>query len=189
MTDAAADDLTAPIEGTGLRLVLVPAAVLLAASEAEGPVDWPGVGTISEELAVAMPAAMRIRQAEADPSVAAWLIRGIVVDDAASPTGLRVVGHLGGHDRPDGDGMVEVGYTVAAADRGRGLATEGARTWFAWAHRHGATTARLSIVPTNAPSIAIAARLGLKPTERVWDDDDQVWEQVFEAALPLDHAP
>src|SRR4051812_16532371 len=100
MTDATDEDRSLPIEGPGLRLVLVPPAVLLAASAADGPVDWPGVGSISEELAVAMPASMRIRQAEADPAVAAWLIRGIVVDDAAAPTGQRVVGHLGGHDRP-----------------------------------------------------------------------------------------
>ncbi|CAN5697642.1 hypothetical protein BH10ACT1_BH10ACT1_23580 [soil metagenome] len=184
-------DLLAPIEAPGLKLVVVPPEVLLAAGSI-GPaasVPWPEVGPISAELVAGMPISMRLRQAEGDPEVAAWLIRAIVVEDAGEPTGLRVVGHLGGHDRPDAEGVVEAGYTVAAAERGRGLATAGVTAWFAWAHRHGARTAQLSIVADNAPSNAIAARLGLVPVERVWDEDDHVWEQVFRGPLPLHHAP
>lgn len=183
-----------PVEGDGFSLVLIPADVLRAATVAgeraaagvsDGSVDWPGVGVIVAELVSAMPAAMRLRQVEAEPSQAAWLIRAIVVPEPASPTGVRVAGHLGGHGPPDEHGVVEVGYTVAAADRGRGLAGRGAAAWFAWAERRGATAAQLSIEPGNAPSLAVARRLGLQTVDRVWDDDDQVWELVHRAALPL----
>ncbi|MCU1497288.1 MAG: family N-acetyltransferase [Acidimicrobiales bacterium] len=192
MTDPAGDDLTAPIDGDGVRLVLIPPAVLRAvdarpADQPAGPVDWPGTGPISAELARSMPAGLRLRQAEADPQVAAWLIRGLVVDDPASPTGLRVVGHVGGHDQPDARGTVEAGYTVAVAERRRGLATAGVRAWFAWARCHGATGARLSITEDNAASLAIAGRLGLVPTDRVWDEEDQVWERVFTGSLLGSH--
>jgi len=190
MTHTPTDDLGDPIVASGLELVLIPPDVLVAASATDGePVPWPAVAPISTELAASMPAGLRLRQAEADPSVAAWLIRAIVVEDPAAPGRRRVVGHLGGHGRPDADGVAEAGYTVAAADRGQGLATAGVRAWFAWAHRHGARTAQLSIDPANGPSNAIAARLGFRPVERVWDEDDQVWEQVFRTPLPLDHSP
>ncbi|MEJ7584755.1 MAG: GNAT family N-acetyltransferase [Acidimicrobiales bacterium] len=181
-----ADDLSAPIVAERLRLVLIPADVLRAVTEqSDAAVEWPGVGAIASELTATMPAGMRARQIEADPDVAAWLLRGIVVSEPASTTGRRVAGHLGGHDRPDPSGMVEVGYTVAAADRRQGLAREGAAAWFAWAHRHGARTAQLSIEPGNAPSLAVARHLGLRGTRRVWDEDDQVWELVLTATLPL----
>lgn len=190
------DDATAPIDPgdpivtARLTLEVIPAEVLTTIS-VPGPdrVGWPGVGRIPVELCATMPAAMRLRQIEADPSVAAWLVRGIMVDDPTSPTGRRVVGHLGGHDRPDGTGTVEAGYTVAETDCGRGYATEAATAWFAWAHANGARRARLSTTAENDPSLAVIRRLGLTPTERVWDDDDQVWEQVFEADLPLSPAP
>ena len=135
-----------------------------------------------------MPATRRLLQIEADPGVAGWLIRGIVVADPATETGRRLAGHLGGHDRPDDHGMVEIGYTVGAADRGRGLATAAARAWFAWAGALGATIAQLSIEPTNAQWLAVAGRLGLTETDRVWDEDDQVWEVVLTGPLPLNAA-
>ncbi len=180
-------DLAAPIPSARLRLVVIPAEMLRAiAAGSTADVDWPGVGSITAELSSTLPASMRLRQADADPEVAAWLIRGIVVDDPAVATGCRVIGHLGGHDRPSEEGMVEAGYTVAAAERGRGIATEACAAWFGWAHHHGAAMAQLSIDPTNAASLAVARRLGMTEVDRVWDEDDQVWELVLRAPLPLD---
>lgn len=190
-----ASDLAAPIPTGRFELVLIPGEVLLAITEVPGAagagdgsepgVDWPGVGPISAELTTTIPAVLRLGQARADAAVAPWLVRGIVAPDPDTPTGHVVIGHLGGHGPPDEHGAVEIGYTVAEAWRRRGVATECARAWFAWAHGHGATRARLSTTDDNAASLAIAARLGLAPTGRMWDDDDQVWEQVFEGDLPL----
>ena len=81
--------------------------------------------------------------------------------------------------------MVEIGYSLDPDWRGRGLATDAARAWFAWAHERGARVARLSFDPTNEPSIAVGRRLGLHHVDDVWDVDDEVWEQVWEAPLPL----
>lgn len=176
-----------PIVGDGFELVVVPGEVLegIDACGGRGEVAWPGIGPIAAELVATLPAGLRRRQLDAEPALAPWLVRGIVVVDGSSPTGRRVAGHLGGHDRPGARGMVEVGYTVAAADRGRGLATAAARAWFAWAHAHGARTARLSTTDDNAASLAVIGHLGLEPVGRVWDEDDQAWEAVFEAPLPL----
>jgi RimJ/RimL family protein N-acetyltransferase len=182
-TDAS---LAAPIRTTRLELVLIPEAVLRAmADDGTDAVEWPGVGEIAAELVATLPSALRLRQVEADSAVAPWLVRGIVLRDPPAPTGPRIVGHIGGHDRPDAAGIVEAGYTVAEADRRRGYATEGAAGWFAWAHAHGARRARLSTTADNPASQAVIARLGLMPVDRVWDEDDQVWEDVFEADLPL----
>ena len=59
---------------------------------------------------------MRLDQVAADPAAQAWVVRALVVE----PHG--VVGHAGFHGPPDADGVVEVGYAVLPALRGRGRA-------------------------------------------------------------------
>ena len=180
------DDLLAPIVAERCRLLVVPPSVLDAVAAHPGvDLEWPGVGLLSGELTTTMPALHRIRQLRDDPDLLAWLVRAIVVPDTSQSTGLAVVGHLGGHDRPDDDGVVEVGYTLATTARGQGLATEAARAWFGWAHDHGARQARLSIQPTNVASQGVARRLGLEAGRGSWDEDDAAWEVVWEATLPL----
>ena len=186
-----------------LSLVVMPGWLLeqvvsvLATSDAADPdglgpgaasaeeVSWPEVGVVPDELLDSVPAGRRLEQLASDPELAPWLVRAIVVADASAPTGRRVVGHLGGHGPPDEDGMVEVGYTVLVSERGRGLATAAARAWFDWAHAHGARVARLSTVPDNGPSRAVAGKLGLVEIGAEWDEDDACWELVHEAPLPL----
>jgi RimJ/RimL family protein N-acetyltransferase len=61
-------------------------------------------------------------------------------------------------------GEVEVGWVLAPAARGRGLATEAGRASLEWAFRDldvPYVTAYIS--PTNANSIAVAERLGMTP--------------------------
>ena len=178
-----------PIVSARCELIVVPRAVLESATtSAGGGVDWPGIGPVSEELIATMPVDLWLTRLDADPSVAPWLVRGIVMPDPHLPSGQRVVGHAGGHGRPDDDGRVEAGYTVGVAHRGQGLATEAITAWFGWAHQHGGRIARLSVGEENAPSLAIADRLGLRKVDRIWDEDDQIWETVLEAALPLSAA-
>jgi RimJ/RimL family protein N-acetyltransferase len=183
------------ISAERVSLVVIPSALLAAiaeeqvASESGGrpprSVPWPEVGEVPGELVPSTPARMRIDQLREDPSLAAWLVRAIVVADQDSPTGRRVVGHLGGHGAPE-EGVVEIGYTVAEAERGKGLATEAAMAWFGWAHEHGAIRARLSTTPDNVPSRAIARRLGLAEVGGAWDADDECWELVHEGPLPIE---
>lgn len=195
------------IWGPRVRLVVMPVEVLERAAAAQqvararhgagidgeeaepDAVDWPGVGPISGELVAGVPAGMRLEQLADEPELRAqlmeWLVRGIVVDDPTTPTGRRVIGHLGGHGLPDERGVVEIGYTVAAADRRQGYAVEGARAWFDWAHSRGAAGARLSTTPDNLASRAIARNLGLVEVGGQWDEGDQCWELVHEGPLPL----
>ena len=175
-----------PIVSARCALIVVPRAVLEASKASAGSgVDWPGVGLVSEELIATMPLGHWLTKLDADPGVAPWLVRGIVVPDPLLPTGQRVVGHAGGHGRPDAAGRVEAGYTLAVTARGHGLATEAVTAWFGWAHQHGGRIGRLSVGEENEPSLAIAARLGLRQVNRTWDEDDQIWETVLEAPLPL----
>jgi len=174
---APADD-DAPIPVGDAELVLVPEPLLRALARGEADVDWGGLAPPAHETLDDLPARIRVSQIDADPAVRPWLIRLLVRDG-------RVVGHLGGHDRPDERGMVEIGYSLDPAYRGRGLATEAARAWFRWAHERGALVARLSFDPSNGASIAVGRRLGLRHVDDAWDADDEVWEQVWEASLPL----
>ena len=117
----AADD--APIPVGDAELVLVPEPLLRALARGEVDVDWGGLLPPSPETLADLPAKSRVGQIDADPAVRPWLIRLLVRDG-------RVAGHLGGHDRPDERGMVEIGYSLDPAYRGRGLATDAARAWF-----------------------------------------------------------
>jgi RimJ/RimL family protein N-acetyltransferase len=89
----------------------------------------------------------------------------LVVD----PDQTVVVG-LGGFTGPPSDGVVEVGYSVAPAHRGRGHATEAVRLWIALAARAGVSRVRAHTLPEESPSTAVLAKLGF---ERVAEIDDE----------------
>ncbi len=72
----------------------------------------------------------------------------------------------------DGD-RVYMAYWLVPSARGAGLATCAARTLLEWARDSGyATEITLMIKPGNAPSRAVAARLGarLRPGVELWND-------------------
>ncbi len=59
---------------------------------------------------------------------------------------------------------VEVGWSLTAAARGRGLATEAGRFWLDWGLRElDAPYLTANIDPDNTASIAVAERLGMEP--------------------------
>lgn len=61
-------------------------------------------------------------------------------------------------------GEVEVGWSLTAAARGRGLATEAGRFWLDWGFRElDLPYFTANIDPDNAASIAVAERLGMEP--------------------------
>jgi RimJ/RimL family protein N-acetyltransferase len=61
----------------------------------------------------------------ADPGDPRW---GTLLFVAGAPPALELVGWGGFKGPPGADGTVEIGYEIAAARRGRGLATDAART-------------------------------------------------------------
>jgi RimJ/RimL family protein N-acetyltransferase len=59
---------------------------------------------------------------------------------------------------------VEVGWTLTAAARGRGIATEAGRAWLEWGLRElDVPYITAMIDPGNTASIAVAERLGMEP--------------------------
>ena len=119
----------------------------------------------------------RIRrdQIAGDPASAEWIARAAV--DAG--TGV-VVGHGGFHGPPDGDGTVEVAYSVDPAFRLRGYAKAILRALLRRADSDPAVRAvRASIRPDNAGSLATIAGSGFKKVGEQWDPEDGL-EFVFQ---------
>jgi ribosomal-protein-alanine N-acetyltransferase len=105
----------------------------------------------------------RPAQAEADPSVIPWLPRAQLL---RQPVGRGrsepvVVGEVSFHGPPDGEGQVELGYSVVTGQRRRGFAEEAVRALTAWAAReHGVTRFRACIGPQDIPSLNLIRKLG-----------------------------
>lgn len=108
-------------------------------------------------------AAMRLKDLAADPGYLPWSLRAM-----ALKPGLAFVGHFNFHGKPGADylkelapGAVELGYFVLPAFRRQGFAEEAALGMMGWATRmHGVRRFVVSISPQNAPSVAMAHKLG-----------------------------
>ena len=119
---------------------------------------------------------LRLAQIDANPEVAPWLLRAIVVRET------RVaVGFVTFHAAPDPRGMVEIGYEVLPAFRRNGYAREAASAAIAWAARHGARVVRACVSPDNLASLALLARDGFVQVGEQLDEIDGR-ELVFEKA-------
>jgi RimJ/RimL family protein N-acetyltransferase len=120
-------------------------------------------------------------QLRADPSYAPWSVRAIVLK-----LSNEMLGHVGFHEPPNPDSLrrhgpnaIEFGYTVYPAFRRRGYATEAVRAIMSWAANDaGIETFVVSIAPDNAPSQAVARRLGFAKVGEHIDEDDGP-EEVF----------
>lgn len=120
---------------------------------------------------------LRLQQLAHAPDIAPWLLRAIVVRD-----GRYAVGFIGCHGGPDAAARIEIGYEVLPAFRHRGYAREATHGLLGWAATQGVRTVRASVVPTNAPSLALLSGLGFTQTGEHIDPDDGL-ELVFEKRL------
>jgi RimJ/RimL family protein N-acetyltransferase len=76
---------------------------------------------------------------------------------------------------------IEIGWLLRSDTWGRGLATEGARAAIDAASAHLAPERLISLIaPTNARSIAVAERLGMRPAETVVYPEIGAELQVYE---------
>lgn len=159
-------ELWAVIHAPRLDLVLMPPSLMRALLAA----DWVQAGQL---LGAQIPEqwrggdwqwlGQRPDQAESDPSVVPWLPRAMLLRAEAGSGGRQpvVVGEAGFHGPPDGDGRVEIGYTVVGEHRRRGYAEEAARALMTWAAAdHGITRFRASVSPDNTPSLNLVRKLG-----------------------------
>ena len=124
------------------------------------------------------PLAHRIPQVQADPSVNPWLIRLAV--DRESDT---IVGLTNFHDRPDEDGVVEIGYRVTDRFRRNGYGREIAQIMWDFAASHpDVKVLRATVSPTNVPSLAIIESTGFAHVGEQDDPEDGL-EYVFDMSV------
>ena len=115
--------------------------------------------------------AHRLVQLTADPTAEPWLYRVGVLRGTR-----QVVGRVGLHAPPAGDGMIEIGYSVATAYRRQGFALEMARGLIAWGAAHGAAYCLASVRPDNVGSLATIARMGfVRIGEQIDEIDGLEW--------------
>jgi ribosomal-protein-alanine N-acetyltransferase len=118
---------------------------------------------------------LRRDQIARDPASAHWVVRA-----AVSVPGDVVVGAAGFHGPPDGDGMVEIGYSTDPAHRRRGYARAMVTELLRWAAAEpSAVTVRASISPGNEASLATIAAFGFTHVGEQWDEEDGT-ELLFE---------
>lgn len=116
---------------------------------------------------------MRRDQVRERPEWLPWSLRAIVVRDPER----AMVGYANFHGPPGVNdlmtpGAVETGYTVFAAQRGKGYATEVARAMMDWATgEHGVTHFISGVAPDNAPSLRVNDKLGFVRTGDVVDGE------------------
>ena len=154
------------VRAAEVRLERIPVAVArgLVDGDLERPVSWhpqfPAEGTLSG-------ARMLLGAYEAlgvDPEGSPWWFFTVVVDG-------EVVGDAGFHGPPPADGPaeVEIGYQIAPAVRGQGVATRACALLLAHAWRHGAELVRAEVEPDNpygAASRAVLAANGFRADGR-----------------------
>ena len=162
-----------------LDLVLMSAAFMRASLEgrradaerdlgASLPDDWPA----EDERFLRI----RLDDLGRDPSAAPWLIRATVLREPARV----MVGHVGFHGKPSGEGIVEIGYTTFPPFRRQGFAREAATGLLSWAARDERVKRfRASVGPWNAPSLALVEALGFRRVGTQVDEEDGE-EIVFE---------
>ena len=123
---------------------------------------------------------MQLNRMEESPDDRDWMVRLMVLK--SSPT---AIGNIGFHGPPAFIGRAELGYTVFAPWRRQGYALEAIRAMLAFAARRGSPSVFISISPGNAPSLALAERLGFRQVG-VQEDEVDGTELVFE--LPVSAA-
>lgn len=124
---------------------------------------------------------LRLKQMREDPATEPWFARAMV-----APATREMIGHIGFHGPPNepesqGDGVwLELGYTVFPEHRRQGYAIEAAEALMTYARaEHGIKRFVLSISPENAPSLAMAEKMGFSRCGEQTDETEGL-EWVFE---------
>ena len=157
-----------------------PSDYLLMAERADHPDLWRDRGFANPHRHLVDdpgPVPFRRPRVAADPAAAPLLLRL-----AVHRTDQVIVGSIGFHDRPDADGMIEVGVTVVPAYRLQGLAQEMLHGMWAWViDQPGVRTLRYTVSPDNAVSQHIVQRLGFIHRGQQIDEIDGP-EDIYEMA-------
>ncbi len=118
---------------------------------------------------------LRLGQIREDPATEQWFTNALVF-----PTRREMIGHMGFHGPPNDGVWLEMGYTVFPEHRRQGYAVEAAEALMRFARAEaGIKRFVLSISPENAPSLAMAEKMGFVRCGEQWDEEDGL-EWVFE---------
>ncbi|RFS23253.1 N-acetyltransferase [Chitinophaga silvatica] len=127
------------------------------------PDDWP-----QQELRELLPHFIKLLQH--DPKSFPWLMWIIVNKDLKT-----VIGNVGFKGRPDGNGSVEIGYSVLPAYQNQGYMKEAAEAMADWAFKQPDVKQLIAECHiSNLSSKRILEHLGMSPTKQV--NDMQYWE-------------
>jgi RimJ/RimL family protein N-acetyltransferase len=123
----------------------------------------------------------RVAIARTQPEALPLLFRAMVL--RADPEVM--VGRIGFHGPVDGDGMLEIGYSVFPEYRRQGYAREAAVAMFQWGQADPRVKKfRASVSPTNEPSRNLVTSLGFVEVGSLWDDEDGL-ELLYERPADL----
>jgi ribosomal-protein-alanine N-acetyltransferase len=121
---------------------------------------------------------MRRHQITADQLDAVWVTRLIIPTETGA-----VVGRAGFHGPPDGNGTVEVGYSIDPKERRLGHARAALLILLDMARKDDRVkTVRASVRPDNVISRALVEREGFSEVGEQWDEVDGL-EKVFEISV------
>ncbi len=166
------------LSGPRLDLVLVTVEQLLSRDGTAAPIPLGFADPDNVLDPDHSPLSFRIPQVAKDPSVNPWLLR-LAVLRSDEPL---IVGLGNFHDRPDENGMVEIGYSVLPRHRRNGYATEIAMTMWAFAAAHpDVRVLRATVSPENAASLRIIEGAGFVEVGEQDDPEDGL-ELVYELA-------
>ena len=165
-----------------MRLVVADAP-LLEAAQAGGAALERALGVGAAEGWEAFPGSIaRVReQLAADPGAARWGTRLFVADEPPALVGW------GGFKGPPRDGTVELGYAIAPARQGRGLATAAVRALLREAFADPSVHAVIAhTLPESGPSPRVLEKAGFTFHGEVTDDEGRAtWRfRILDGALP-----
>jgi ribosomal-protein-alanine N-acetyltransferase len=131
--------------------------------------------------------AFRLSQMQVDAAYERWLLWAV----ATRRDGVAI-GHVGFHGPPGVNALrdvaaLEIGYAVDEPYRGHRYASEAVGALMDWAVANGGPVRFLaSISPANAPSLAVARRLGFREVTRVWDelDGEEIVHELTRPSAP-----
>ncbi len=146
-----------PLSGASLRA--------LYAERADWATDQPELAGVVWPEADRRVLRYRVEALGQDPDAAPYLVH-VALEDG------RFVGRIGCHAAPDAAGVVEIGYAVVAAERGRGLGGVVVDSFLTWLASRGVSHVEASVGPGNVASLRLLRRRGFAETGERWDDED-----------------
>lgn len=129
-----------------------------------------GTPPTSHELRVRLERQVRGRSPDGNELWLNWVAR--------TRPGGQIVGTMQATIYPERAALVAVlAWTIGSAHQGRGLATEAADLMASWLRQQGIARLRAHIHPQHHASIAVAAAIGLQPTDTIVSGERR-WESV-----------